>query len=227
MTESLMTDQAATTTEGTASSQASNDTAATAEALYGEQQQATEGQDQQAQDSAPADNAEGDQGEAEASAEGAPEKYEFQAPEGKEYASEVIADFSEIAKELNLTQEAAQKLLDKMAPSIEARNAQQIESIRSEWANQAQTDKEFGGDKLNENLAIAKKALDNFGTPELRTLLNESGLGNNPEVIRFMFRAGKAISEDTYVGNTSGTSTKAGPADFNSKAAALYTNQQS
>ena len=107
MTESLMTDQAATTTEGTASSQAPGDNSATAEALYGEQQQATEGQDQQAQDDASADNAEGDQGSEEATAEGAPEKYEFQAPEGKEYAAEVIADFSEIAKELNLTQEAA------------------------------------------------------------------------------------------------------------------------
>jgi len=227
MTESLMTDQAATTTEGTASSQAPGDNSATAEALYGEQQQATEGQDRQAQDSAPAENAESEQGDAEATAEGAPEQYEFVAPEGKEYAAEVIADFSEIAKELNLTQDAAQKLLDKMAPSIEARQTQQVEQIRNEWAAQAQVDKEFGGEKLQENLAVAKKALDNFGTPELRALLNESGLGNNPEVIRFMFRAGKAISEDTYVGNTSGTSTKAGPADFNSKAAALYTNQQS
>lgn len=227
MTESLMTDQAATTTEGTASSQAPGDNSATAEALYGEQQQATEGQDQQAQDSAPAENAEGEQGDAEATAEGAPEQYEFVAPEGNEYAAEIIADFSEIAKELNLTQDAAQKLLDKMAPSIEARQTQQVEQIRNEWAAQAQVDKEFGGEKLQENLAVAKKALDNFGTPELRALLNESGLGNNPEVIRFMFRAGKAISEDTYVGNTSGTSTKAGPADFNSKAAALYTNQQS
>lgn len=227
MTESLMT-EAATTTEGNAS-QAPGNNSATADALYGDQQQATDGQTQQAQDGASADGkTDGDAGDGDGKpAEGAPEKYEFQAPEGKEYAAETLADFAEIAKELNLTQDAAQKLLDKMAPSIQARQMQQVEAIRNEWAEASQTDKEFGGDKLNENLAVAKKALDSFGTPELRALLNESGLGNNPEVIRFMFRAGKAISEDTFVGNSVGAGNKSsGPQDFNAKANALYSNQQ-
>jgi len=51
---------------------------------------------------------------------------------------------------------------------------------------------------------VAKKALDSFGTPELRTLLNESGIGNHPELIRFMVRAGKAISSDTFVAGERG-----------------------
>jgi hypothetical protein len=50
---------------------------------------------------------------------------------------------------------------------------------------------------LPENLAAAKMALDTFGTPELRTLLIETGLGDHPEMIRAFVRAGKAISEDT------------------------------
>jgi hypothetical protein len=103
-----------------------------------------------------------------------------------------------------------------------------VEAIRNEWMQASQVDKEFGGDKLNENMAVAKKALDSFGTPELRTLLQQSGLGNNPEVIRFMYRAGKAISEDTFVSNSNGASSgKANAGDFNAKAAALYSNQQS
>ena len=229
MTDSLMTETAATTPEGQAASQPTGQNPATAEALYGDQQQADGAQDQQASDEASAEKAEGDQGEqaeGDKPAEGAPEKYEFKAPEGKEYDAEIIGSFSEIAKELNLTQEAAQKLLDSMAPKIAERQMGQLEAIRNEWAQASQTDKEFGGDKLNENLAVAKKALDQFGTPELRALLNESGLGNNPEVIRFMYRAGKAISEDGYVGNSTGAGVKGQPKDFNSKAAALYTNQQ-
>lgn len=229
MTESLMT-EAANTTEGQAASQPTGQNQATAEALYGDQQQADGAQDQQASDEASADDAQGNQGEqaeGDKPAEGAPEKYEFTAPEGKEYDAEIIGSFSEIAKELNLTQEAAQKLLDSMAPKIAERQMGQLEAIRSEWAQASQIDKEFGGDKLNENLAVAKKALDQFGTPELRALLNESGLGNNPEVIRFMYRAGKAISEDAYVGSSIGAGVKSQPKDFNSKAATLYTNQQS
>jgi hypothetical protein len=43
-----------------------------------------------------------------------------------------------------------------------------------------------------------------------------------------MFRAGKAISEDTFVGSSPGAGGKStGPQDFNAKAAALYSNQQS
>lgn len=224
-TEPLMSDNAATTNEGTAPSQNSTGNPATAEALYGEQQKAPEGEGQQAAEPANTDGAQGD-GEGDAP-QGAPEKYEFTAPEGKEFDAEVIGQFSDIAKELNLSQEAAQKLVETMGPKIAERQMAQVEMVRNEWAQQAQTDKEYGGEKLQENLAVAKKALDSFGTPELRALLNESGLGNNPEVIRFMFRAGKAISEDTYVGNSTGAANKSsGPQDFNAKANALYSNQQ-
>jgi hypothetical protein len=228
--ESQMTDSAATTNEGTQASQHSNGSQATADALYGDQQQASEGQDQQASEQANTDNPEGNKdGDTQAEKpQGAPEKYEFKAPEGREFDAEIIGKYSEIAKELNLTQDAAQKLVETMGPKIAERQMAQVEAIRNEWAQQSQIDKEFGGDKLNENMSVAKKALDAFGTPELRTLLVQSGLGNNPEVIRFMFRAGKAISEDTFVGSSPGAGGKpTGPQDFNAKAAALYSNQQS
>lgn len=224
MTETLMTDAPQQTNEGTDASQTPGNNSATADALYGDKQQVTEGQDKQASENASADaKTEGDEGKP----QGAPEKYEFKAPEGKNYDAETMETFSEIAKELNLSQEAAQKMLDKMSPKMAERQLQQVEAIRNEWAQASHVDKEFGGDKLNENLAIAKKALDSFGTPELRALLNESGLGNNPEVIRFMFRAGKAISEETFVGNSNGAGNRRpGPQDFNAKANALYSNQQ-
>ena len=224
MTEMLMT-EAANPTEGDAS-QAPGNNPATADALYGEGQQATEGQDQQPQDGADAGKTDGDQGDDKGKTEGAPEKYEFKAQDGQEFDAGVLDAFTEVAKELNLSQEAAQKVLDKVAPVIQARQTEQVEAIRNEWTEQSKADKEFGGEKLSENLSIAKKALDNFGSPELRALLNESGLGNHPEVIRFMFKAGKAISEDTFVGNSPNPGSRSGPQDFNSKAATLYSNQQ-
>jgi len=224
-TETTTQDTAATTTEGGAASDALDSVQATADALYGDKQQADGKQNQQAQDSATTDKADGDKDGTttdDKKTDAAPEKYEFKAPEGREYDAEVIKNFSEVAKDLNLTQDAAQKLLDKMAPIVEQRQIQQIEQVRTQWADQARNDKEFGGEKLSENLSIAKKALDQFGTPELRTLLNESGLGNHPDVIRFMFRAGKAISEDRYVGGDVGKPAKGQPKGFNDLAAALY-----
>lgn len=145
-------------------------------------------------------------------ASGAPEKYTFAAPDGMTYDPEVLESFSGAAKEAGLTQEAAQKLIEKMAPAITARQADQVQAIRKEWLDASTADKEFGGEKLAENLGVARKALDNFGSPELRELLDETGLGNHPEVIRFMYRAGKAISEDKFVGGSATGGGKLNPA---------------
>ena len=131
--------------------------------------------------------------------EGAPEKYEFKAPEGKAYDSNILTAFEASAREANLTQDAAQKLLDSLSPKIAERQTEQVKAINQEWLNASTSDKEFGGDALNENLGVAKKALDTFGSPELSKLLGSTGLGNHPEVIRAFYRIGKAISEDKFV----------------------------
>lgn len=131
---------------------------------------------------------------------GAPEKYtDFAAPEGAHLDSKVMEQFAEAARDLNLPQDAAQKMIDKMAPIMAARQAEQIDALRTEWAETSKTDKDFGGAKLTENLVHAHRALETLGTPELKGLLNETGLGNHPEFIRLMVKAGKAISEDHVV----------------------------
>lgn len=125
--------------------------------------------------------------------------YEFKLPEGVDLKGEALDELKATAKELGLTQEQAQRVADlgaKQAKGFAAQLADQQKTLTDEWANQTTTDKEIGGDKLSENLGVAKKALDSFGTPALKTLLNQSGLGNHPEVVRFMVKAGKAISED-------------------------------
>lgn len=126
----------------------------------------------------------------------APEAYELTAPEGIEIDTDAFTAF---AKDADLTQDQAQKLLEKMAPAMVARQQAAIEQARQQWVSDAKSDKEFGGEKLSENLGVAKKAMEKFGSPELKALLEQSGLGNHPEVIRFFFRAGKAVSEDRVV----------------------------
>jgi hypothetical protein len=223
MSEMQTMDQAATTTEGTAASQGDASQQANASQQASQTQQASQGQTNQA--NANTDGKGGDDQGNQDSRYGAPETYDFKAPEGQQFDTEVLSVFQEAAKELNLSQDAAQKILDKMAPTVQARQMQQLEQIRTDWANQATADKEYGGESLNENLAIAKKSLDAFGTPELRSLLQESGLGNHPEVIRFMFRAGKAISEDKFVGGAR-QGGKDAPKSNSDYANSLYPSQQ-
>lgn len=131
--------------------------------------------------------------------EAKPVEYTFKLPEGVEFKGELFDELKTTAKELGLTQEQAQRVADlgaKQAQGFAAQLLEQQKTLTTEWANQTTTDKEIGGDKLPENLAVAKKALDTFGSPELKTLLNQSGLGNHPDIVRFMVKAGRAISED-------------------------------
>jgi hypothetical protein len=189
------------------------------------QQNATDtGQQGQQQQQASQDSQQSsDKKELDAKAQGAPDKYEFKPPEGQQFDPEFLNVYSETAKELNLSQENAQKLIDKVSPVLEKQQLAKIEAVRTEWFENSKADKEFGGDKLEANVGVAKQSLDKFGTPELKEFLNITGLGNHPEMIRFFYRVGKDLSPDTFVrGHKEGD--KPGPKNFNDLAAKLYTN---
>lgn len=134
--------------------------------------------------------------------EGAPEKYEFQAAEGVELDTEALRDFEPVAREMNLTNEQAQKLVDvypKILAGVQQRQVEAWQQTTEQWAADVKADKEIGGDKLLSNLSAAQRALDQFGTPELKTYLNDTGLGNHPDLVKAFVKIGKAMSEDGMV----------------------------
>lgn len=134
--------------------------------------------------------------------EGAPEKYEFQAAEGVELDTEALKEFEPVAREMNLTNEQAQKLVDvypKILAGVQQRQAEAWQQTTEQWAADVKADKEIGGDKLPSNLSAAQRALDQFGTPELKTYLNDTGLGNHPDLVKAFVKIGKAMSEDGMV----------------------------
>lgn len=135
--------------------------------------------------------------------EGAPEAYEdFTAPEGVHLDATVLEEFKGLAKELNLPQGQAQKVADLLGKQTQAAAAAQvgkIQQVNAEWIQQTQGDPEIGGEKLAENLAAARAAMDATTTPQLRELLKRTGLGNNPEVIRHFLKIAPAFAEDKHV----------------------------
>ncbi|MEX3020243.1 peptidase [Kluyvera sp. STS39-E] len=144
--------------------------------------------------------------------EGAPDKYEFSTGEGVELDSAALADFEPVARELNLTNEQAQKLVDaypKILEGVQQRQTEAWQAQTEEWAATVKADKEIGGDKLTANIGVAQRALDQFGTPELKEYLNATGLGNHPDLVKTFVKIGKAMSEDGMVsgGNTGQRST--------------------
>ncbi|MFS9552482.1 peptidase [Klebsiella pneumoniae] len=143
-----------------------------------------------------------DKPEEEQKQEGAPEKYEFTAGEGVELDTEALKDFEPVARDLNLTNEQAQKLVDaypKILAGVQQRQAEAWQKQTEGWAETVKADKEIGGDKLTANLSAAQRALDQFGTPELKEYLNATGLGNHPDLVKTFVKIGKAMSEDGMV----------------------------
>lgn len=135
--------------------------------------------------------------------EGAPEKYEFKPAEGQELDTAALEQFEPIARELNLTNEQAQKMVDlygtKIMPMVQQQQAEAWQKTTEQWAADVKADKEIGGDKLTGNLSAAQRALAQFGTPELKEYLEGTGLGNHPELVKAFVKVGKAMSEDGMV----------------------------
>lgn len=136
-----------------------------------------------------------------------PETYEpFTLAEGFEMDEEVGAEFASLAKELGLTQKNAQRLIDlqnKLEGGKEEARREYLEGLlteqRTRWANDLKNDPDFGGENYQQNVSTAIKAMQAFGDDEVRTLLNESGIGNNPAVVKMFHKIGLAITEDRFV----------------------------
>ena len=137
-------------------------------------------------------------------APGAPSEYEFKPPEGQPIEESVLDAFKTSARELNLTNDGAQSILDSVLPKIQEAAQENLVRIRGEWQEMSKADSEIGGDSFPANVAIANTALDKFCSPEMKSLLIESGFADHPEFVRSYYRIGKAISEDTILAGRPG-----------------------
>ena len=140
----------------------------------------------------------------------APETYEFVAPEGVELDANMIESFKPLAKELNLSQEKAQKLVDLVATkSQEAADAQRKQEAQmiSDWQKEITSDP---GHK--EMLSAAKLTVSKFGkdNPEFETL-TKSWLGSHPGFVKFLASIGTHLKEadmdPSAVGGSGGNQT--------------------
>lgn len=128
---------------------------------------------------------------------GAPETYEFKASsEDGDFNPAVMDAFSGVMKELDLNQAAAQKILDTVAPVMAQQQQALFQDIQKGWVDSVQTDKEYGGEQLEANLAIAKRAIDAYASKELKEYLRSTGIGNHPEWVRFAWKVGQTVKED-------------------------------
>lgn len=115
-------------------------------------------------------------------------------PDGAAVDEKEMASYKNLAKELNLTPESAQAILDFEAKRLSAGAA----AAATAWQEQV---KQEHGDKLPIVMATCARAINQFGGDELRTLLDQTGLGNHPILVRAFYQAGSLLKEDKQAGS--------------------------
>lgn len=133
---------------------------------------------------------------------GAPEKYEdFKAPQGVSLDADVVKGFSEVAKELNLPQDKAQAVIDKVTPILAQKQADQIAQTNKAWQEKVKSDPVIGGDHLKSTIATAQKALKDFRGADGKFVDEDVAelaaiAGNHPGLIKILKHFGSVIGED-------------------------------
>lgn len=134
--------------------------------------------------------------------EAVPEKIELKLPEKSPLAADAIEKITSFAKEQGLTQKQAQAILEREISSEAGRSAALIETnkkLSEEWKITSSKDKDIGGENFTQNVSYAQQALKTFGNEAFTRMVDDTGLGNHPEVLRFMARVGKAMANDKVV----------------------------
>lgn len=166
--------------------------------------------------------------------EGAPEKYaDFKLPEGIELKGEQLEAATKLFKDLNLSQDAAQSLVDFHSTQLKAAataGTETMNTMRSDWQATVKADPEIGS-RLPAVKAEVSRALDSLNNPalvtEFKAAMDLTGVGDNPAFIKTFYKMAQALNEGRPVsgkgpsplGQTpSGTQPKPTPAQ------ALYPN---
>lgn len=138
-----------------------------------------------------------------------PEKYEFTLPEGVVLDEEAMKEFDPIARELGMDNSKAQKVVDiytKLKQAEATKHAADWSNTLKGWREQISNDEEIGGTTMPANIKAAQSVVARFGNDALRQYLNESGMGDHPEIVRLFVKVGKAMAPDT-IHTGSGTET--------------------
>lgn len=137
--------------------------------------------------------------------------YNVDAPKDQVFDENFLKDFKKAAYESNILPDQANKLLnwygqlsknavESSAKAAELATAKGVESLKQEW-----------GQAFEQNITKAQAAFRELATPDELKYFNESGLGNDPVVIRMFAKIAGALKEDSFPQGKAISSSKLAP----------------
>lgn len=135
---------------------------------------------------------------------GRPEKaegYEYKAPEGSEglkVDDELVSQYQKKFYELGLSKKQGEALfnlynenvvnkINGLTADAEKRRADTQLLLKKEW-----------GQAYDQNLNMAKNVIKELGDPDLIPFLEETGLGNDPRIVKIFYNIATKTSEDNF-----------------------------
>lgn len=135
------------------------------------------------------------------------EDFSVAAPEGAEAFS---GDFEKFSADMNgwlkanpnatareALAEAASRQA-RIAGESQAAVMQQHADQLGAWEAELKADKDFGGEAFDANVGLAIKGLDTVGSPALRQVLDQTGMGSHPEVVRAFKKVGELVADAPF-----------------------------
>lgn len=141
-----------------------------------------------------------------------PEKYTVKLPDTSMLPKEVLERTTAKARELGLTTDAhAQAIIDLLDSEVQSfvksTTAEHSNVVRN-WEEQALKAPDLGNGRpevLQAHVARVKRVLNKYFPESARKLLDEHGIGSNPDFIRGLSKIADAAKEDAIeVGNNAG-----------------------
>lgn len=142
------------------------------------------------------------------------DKFEITVPKDGEINAELLNNFKQVFHKSGLMPRQAQAIVDTylqhekksydaMVTEHDAELKQELEGLQKEW-----------GQAYPKQIALAKMAVNDLGGKEFVDYLEETGLGSDPTVIRFMAKVGSIMGEDKLRGDAAGRMGVGTPAEI-------------
>jgi hypothetical protein len=130
-----------------------------------------------------------------------PDKYEIKPPQGKSFDDNILKEFKQAAHAANLLPQQVQKVIDWYGQVTDKVNQQVTEKTQAERVNAENALKTEWGNAFDTKVSKARQALKDFADPNDIKYIEESGLGNNPVLIKMLAKMGESVSEDKFRGD--------------------------
>lgn len=162
-----------------------------------------------------------------------PDAYEFKAPDGYTLDPKLLETATPIFKELGLTQEQAQKLVDvQIAREIAAAKgpADAYAATRAEWQTAVKADPEIsaaGLDKVKTDIGRVIATLPPDLAVDFRKAMDITGAGDHPAMVKALWKLSSLVTEGAHVsgkGPSPQGQRAPGSTDKPTPAKALYPN---